>query len=93
MAKCTRCGSTAQVKHLTGGAWMCGCGQLFWSDEPETPTPTITLQEEIKNLYDKICATLPRKHLFDDGFENAFQALSEIVEYHGGGEHIDYLEL
>lgn len=91
MAKCTRCGSTAQVKHLTGGAWMCGCGQLFWSDEPEIPTPTITLQEEIKNLYDKICVTLSRKHLFDDDFEQAFQALSEIVEYHGGGEHFDYL--
>ena len=91
MAKCTRCGSTTQVKHLTGGAWMCGCGQLFWSDESETPTPTITLQEEIKNLYDKICVMLPRKHLFDDDFENAFQALSEAVEYHGGGEHFDYL--
>ena len=93
MPKCTRCGSTAQVKHLTGGAWMCGCGQLFWSDEPETTAPTITLQEEIKNLYDKICVMLPRKHLFDDDFENAFQALSEAVEYHGGGEHINYLEL
>lgn len=70
---------------------MCSCGQLFWSDEPETPAPTITLQEEIKNLYDKIRVTLSRKHLFDDDFEQAFQALSEIVEYHGGGEHFDYL--
>lgn len=89
--KCPNCGSSAQVKHLIDGAWMCGCGKVFWDDKPETPAPAITLQEEIKNLYDRICVTLPRKHLFDDDFENVFQTLSETVEYHGGGKHFDYL--
>ena len=90
MCKCPNCGSTAQVKHLTGGAWMCGCGQLFWYEESNTPAPS-TLQEEVKALYLKICAELPRNNLFDDDFENAFQALSEIIEYHGGGKHFNYL--
>ena len=65
--------------------------KMSWNNKSGTTTSTITLQEEIKNLYDKICMMLPRNHLFDDSFENAFQALSEIVEYHGGGGHFDYL--
>lgn len=51
----------------------------------------LTLQEEVKRLYERICKELPANGLFDDDFENAFQALSEFIEYHGGGEHIDFL--
>ena len=51
----------------------------------------MSLQEEIKALYERVCIELPRNSLFDDDFEQAFQALSEIVEYHDGGEHIDYI--
>ena len=50
-----------------------------------------TLQEEVQRLYKRVCEELPPNGLFDDGFEHAFQALSEIIEYHGGGEHIDFL--
>ena len=28
--KCPNCGSTAQVRHLCGGAYLCGCGQIFY---------------------------------------------------------------
>lgn len=51
----------------------------------------LTLQEEVQRLYKRVCEELPPNGLFDDGFEHAFQALSEIIEYHGGGEHIDFL--
>lgn len=51
----------------------------------------LTLQEEVKRLYERVCKELLRNSLFDNDFENAFQALSEAIEYHDGGEHIDFL--
>lgn len=51
----------------------------------------LMLQKEVRKLYERVCEELPRNGMFDDDFENAFQALSEIIEYHGGGEHIDFL--
>ena len=51
----------------------------------------LTLQEEVQRLYKRVCEELPPNGMFDDDFENAFQTLSEIIEYHGGGEHIDFL--
>lgn len=91
MPKCTRCGSTAQVRHLTGGAWMCGCGQLFWCEEPKTSAPVPSLQEELHQLYCRVITELEPRSVFDDDFQNAFQALSEVIEYHGGGKHKNYL--
>ena len=91
MCKCPNCGSTAQVKHLTGGAWMCGCGQLFWSDEPETPVSTPTIQEELDALYWRVVLECPKATWETDNILNAFQALSEIIEFAGGGQHKDYL--
>ena len=91
MCKCPNCGSAAQVKHLTGGAWMCGCGQLFWYEESETPAPVSFLQEELHRLYCRVITELEPRSLFDDDFQNAFQALSEAIEYHGGGKHKNYL--
>ena len=91
MPKCTRCGSTAQVRHLTGGAWMCGCGQLFWSDEPETPVSAPTIQEELDALYWRVVLECPKAAWETDNILNAFQALSEIIEFAGGGQHKDYL--
>lgn len=52
-----------------------------------------SLQEQLKQFYYRVISELEPLHLFDDDFQNAFQALSEAIEYHGGGEHIDYLEL
>ena len=34
--RCPNCGSTAQVKHLIGGAFLCGCGQMFYVVQEET---------------------------------------------------------
>lgn len=91
MPRCTNCGSTAQVKHLTGGAWMCGCGQLFWHDEPETPAPPATIQKDLEALYWRVAIECPKANQEIDNILNAFQALSEIIEFAGGGQHKDYL--
>ena len=70
---------------------MCGCGQLFWYEKPETPAPVPSLQEELHQLYGRVTTELEPRGLFDDDFQNAFQALSEVIEYHGGGKHKNYL--
>ena len=36
--KCPNCGSTAQVRHLCGGAYLCGCGQMFYVENGTTKT-------------------------------------------------------
>lgn len=38
--RCPNCGSTAQVKHLIGGAFLCGCGQMFYVVNDEVKTAT-----------------------------------------------------
>lgn len=70
---------------------MCGCGQLFWYEKPETPASVPSLQEELYQLYCRVITELEPRSLFDDDFRNAFQALSEAIEYHGGGKHKNYL--
>ena len=36
--RCPHCGSTAQVRHLIGGAYSCGCGQLFYVENGKIKT-------------------------------------------------------
>ena len=48
MPKCPNCGSTAQVRHLIGEAYLCGCGQMFYVKNNEIKTAT-----EICDEYEK----------------------------------------
>lgn len=50
-----------------------------------------SLQEDLHRLYCRVITELEPRSLFDDDFQNAFQALSEAIEYHGGGKHKNYL--
>ena len=46
--KCPNCGSTAQVRHLVGGAYLCGCGQMFYKENGKIMTA-----KEICEIYEK----------------------------------------
>lgn len=65
-----------------------GMDEIEWSIESE---PVPSLQEELRRLYGRVTTELEPRGLFDDDFQNAFQALSEVIEYHGGGKHKNYL--
>ena len=43
--RCPKCGSTAQVKHLIGGAFLCGCGQMFYVVNNEVKTANQICEE------------------------------------------------
>ena len=45
MLKCPNCGSTAQVRHLCGGAYLCGCGQMFYVENSEVKTASQICEE------------------------------------------------
>ena len=45
MCKCPNCGSTAQVRHLCGGAYLCGCGQMFYVENNEVLTASQICQK------------------------------------------------
>ena len=45
MPKCPWCGSTAQVKYLIGGAYICGCGQMFYEVNGEIKTANQICEE------------------------------------------------
>ena len=49
MVKCPNCGSTAQVRHLIGGAFLCGCGQMFYVVNGEVKTAN-QICEEIEKM-------------------------------------------
>lgn len=70
---------------------MCGCGQLFWGEEPKVSAPTSTIQDDLQSLYWRVVLECPKTTWEADNILNAFQALSEIIEFAGGGQHRDYL--
>ena len=45
MIRCPNCGSTAQVRHLCGGAYLCGCGQMFYVENSEVKTASQICEE------------------------------------------------
>jgi hypothetical protein len=45
MIKCPNCGSTAQVRHLCGGAYLCGCGQMFYVENQQIKTSSQICEE------------------------------------------------
>ena len=47
--RCPNCGSAAQVRHLIGGAYLCGCGQMFYAVNNEVKTAN-QICEEIEKM-------------------------------------------
>ena len=45
MLKCPNCGSTAQIRHLCGGAYLCGCGQMFYVENQQINTASQICEE------------------------------------------------
>lgn len=43
--KCPNCGSSAQVRHLCGGAYLCGCGQMFYVENQQIKTASQICEE------------------------------------------------
>lgn len=51
----------------------------------------MSIQEELDALYWRVILECPNTGKEADNILNAFQALSEIIEFAGGGQHKDYL--
>ena len=51
----------------------------------------MSIQEELETLYWRVVHECPKATWEADNILNAFQALSEIIEFAGGGQHRDYL--
>ena len=49
MIKCPNCGSTAQVRHVFGTAYACGCGKWFYKTETGFKTAS-QICEEIEKM-------------------------------------------
>ena len=45
MIRCPNCGNTAQVRHLCGGAYLCGCGQMFYVENQQIKTASQICEE------------------------------------------------
>jgi hypothetical protein len=45
MIRCPNCGSSAQVRHLCGGAYLCGCGQMFYVENQQIKTASQICEE------------------------------------------------
>lgn len=51
----------------------------------------MSIQEELNALYWRVIFECPNTGREANNILNAFQALSEIIEFAGGGQHRDYL--
>ena len=50
-----------------------------------------SIQDDLQSLYWRVIFECPNTGREADNILNAFQALSEIIEFAGGGQHRDYL--
>ena len=57
MLRCPHCGSTAQVRELVNGAYVCGCGQFFYEVNGK-----ILTANEICERVEKVNKVLPFSH-------------------------------